>query len=50
MAAQKELSKKLEELENKLIAHDYTIEEIFKILDVLMRSPKRKNPQIGFIP
>ena len=46
--AHHELAEKLIELENRLIAHDYRIEDIMKAIRKLMRGPYRKRPRIGF--
>ena len=49
LSATHELSRKLEELENKLIAHDYQIEDVFKAIRKLVREPRRQKPKIGYL-
>jgi hypothetical protein len=44
------LARKLEELENKLIAHDYQIEEIIQAIRGLMLAPGKPTPPIGYKP
>jgi hypothetical protein len=41
LSTTKELTRKLEELENKLVAHDYQIEEIVEAIRQLMTPRKR---------
>ncbi len=48
LSANHELAKKLEELENKLIAHDYRIGDIVKAIRKLMHRPRKPRPRIGF--
>ncbi len=49
LSADSLLAEKLRELENKLIAHDYQIEDILKAIRKLMREPKRHKPRIGYL-
>ena len=44
----RELAKRLQELENKLIAHDYQIEDIVKAIRGLM-APRKSKPKIGYL-
>jgi membrane-associated protease RseP (regulator of RpoE activity) len=48
LLANHELAAKLDELENKLIAHDYRIGDIMKAIRKLMRTPDKSKPRIGF--
>jgi phage regulator Rha-like protein len=49
LAENQVLSEKLKELENKLIAHDYQIEDILTAIRNLMREPKKHKPKIGYL-
>ena len=44
-----ELAVKLRELENKLVAHDYQIEDIIKAIRKLMHEPQKPKPKIGYL-
>jgi hypothetical protein len=50
LLANQELTKKLNELEIKLIAHDYRIEEIIDAIRALMDPPEKPLPKIGYTP
>lgn len=49
LSSNEELSGKLEELETKLIAHDYQIEDILKAIRKLMREPQKRKLKIGYL-
>ena len=50
LSADSRLADKLIELENKLIAHDYEIEDIVKAIRKLMREPRKHKAKIGYLP
>ena len=43
-----ELARKLEELENKLIAHDYQIEEVVNAIRAFMQPPDKPETDTGY--
>jgi hypothetical protein len=49
LSANSELADKLVELENKLIAHDYQIEDILKAIRKLMFEPRKAKFKIGYL-
>jgi hypothetical protein len=49
LSANSKLAEKLRELENKLIAHDYQIEDILRAIRKLMRGPQKSKPKIGYL-
>ena len=49
ISTNKELVDKLLELENKLIAHDYQIEDILKAIRRLMLGPRNRRQKIGYV-
>jgi len=50
LTANRELAKKLKDLEDKLIAHDYQIEEIVEAIRGLMKTEAKPVPKIGYQP
>jgi len=50
LASNKELAKKLDELERKLSAHDKAIVQLVNAIRQLMTPPERKKRSIGFAP
>ena len=48
LSVNRQLARKLEELENKLIAHDYKIEGIVEAIRGLMNPPPRPTRPIGY--
>ena len=49
LSTNSDLMGKLDELENKLIAHDYQIEDIVKAIRKLMYEPRKVKPKIGYL-
>ena len=47
-SSQKQLARKLQEIEARLEAHDESIEAIFEAIRQLMASPERPHRKIGF--
>jgi hypothetical protein len=50
LSANQDLARKLEELESKLIAHDYQIEDIVQAIRGLMQPAETTIPRIGYKP
>lgn len=49
LTSDSQLGEKLRELENKLVAHDYQIEDILKAIQKLMQGPRKHKPRIGYL-
>ena len=49
LSSNQKLATKLQELENKLIAHDYQIEDVMKVIRRLMHGPQKHKPKIGYL-
>jgi hypothetical protein len=49
LSENKELARKLDELENKLIRHDYQIGHILQAIRRLMQGPRKPSPKIGYL-
>ena len=49
LSSNRELARKLEELENKLVAHDDQIKEIVRAIRRMMEEPIRRKPKIGYL-
>ena len=48
LSANRDLAYKLEELENKLVAHDGQIKDIVRAIRRMMEEPIRRKPKIGY--
>lgn len=49
MNANRELARKLQELESRIVEHDESIGLLFKAIRALMAEPDKPKKQIGFI-